>query len=252
MRRLLGNLLHPQPQLRWFGRTDTGRVRDHNEDAFCILEDRRLLLVADGMGGHNAGEVASRLALELLVKRLSPGEVRKCLGNPHRIRHLLVSGFRQANQEVRAAGEGEESLRGMGCTLLAGLFDREILHTCHVGDTRCYRMETGGLRQVTADHSVAACPGSGTAHEGAAPSRHVITRAIGFPWGEDPEYHAFRLAPGERLLFCSDGLWSMVALPRLEAILAGAASPEQACDHLVAAANEAGGRDNITAVVVFV
>jgi protein phosphatase len=136
---------------------------------------------------------------------------------------------------------------------LAGLIDRNTLHTCHVGDTRCYQAGKDGLRQITTDHTMVAACGAAAATSGKPPpSRHVITRAIGFPFAEDPEYHELRLAAGDRLLFCSDGLWSMLAAGRLETILAAAAGPEQACDRLVTAANEAGGRDNITAVVVFV
>lgn len=250
MLQLIRKIFYPQPKLTWFGRTDTGRVRSHNEDAFCILKDRRLLLVADGMGGHNAGEVASRLAVDFLAERFSPQQVGRCLGNAQGIRHLLLQGLRQANEAVIAEAQGKESLQGMGCTLLAGLLDRKTLHLCHVGDTRCYRAGNDGLQQITTDHTMAAAwEGS---RNGQPPPRHVITRAIGFPFAEDPEYHELRLATGDRLLFCSDGLWSMLPSSQLEAILAGAATPEQACDRLIEAANEAGGRDNITTVVVFV
>ncbi|MEJ2031689.1 MAG: protein phosphatase 2C domain-containing protein [Deltaproteobacteria bacterium] len=252
MRHFIRKMLHPQPKLAWFGRTDTGRVRSHNEDAFCILEDRRLLLVADGMGGHQAGEVASRLAVDFLAELFSPEQVAKCLGNPQEIRHLLVRGLRQVNEEVIAKAQGDESLRGMGCTLLAGLFDSDTLHTCHVGDTRCYQKTDKGLQQITTDHTAVAARREPARIPGAQPSsRRVLTKAIGFPFSEDPEYHELRLNDGDRLLFCSDGLWSMLPPGRIETIMAEAAAPEQACDRLVEAANEAGGRDNITAVIVF-
>jgi PPM family protein phosphatase len=247
---LLRKLLNPQPELSWFGCTDTGRARSHNEDAHRVLAAGRLLVVADGMGGHNAGETASRLAVDSLAEFFSPATIDKSLGNPQEARHLLVTAVRQANETVINQAHADASLAGMGCTLLVGLIDRNILHTCHVGDTRCYRAAGKKLQQITSDHSAMAPTNTGSGNGGRP--RLVLTRVVGFPFQEDPEYHETRLAAGDRLLFCSDGLWSMLPDPRLYAILQEASHPEAACRALIEGANAAGGRDNITAVVVFV
>ncbi|MCP4628034.1 MAG: serine/threonine-protein phosphatase [bacterium] len=237
------------------GRTDTGRVRSHNEDNFCILADRQVFVVADGMGGHNAGEVASQVAIETLSDYLSKKAIRKIKGNREEIRHFLIKGFHDTNDVVMKMAQEDESRNGMGCTLVTGLIDGDWLHTCHVGDARCYMADKQGLEQLTSDHSVIAAyeekAGAGDTTEQKRPPRQVITRAIGFPFSEDPEYHCRALRPGNRLLLCSDGLWSMVDDKQIHDILISAEATEQASDTLVQKANEAGGTDNITAVVIF-
>ena len=237
------------------GRTDTGRVRSHNEDKFCILGDRKVFLVADGMGGHNAGEVASQAAIETLSDYFSKEAIRNLKGNTEEIRHFLIKGLHYTNDVVMKMAREDESRKGMGCTLVSGLIDGDVLHTCHVGDARCYIADKQGLEQVTTDHSVIA------AYEKKArssnptglkrPPRQVITRAIGFPFEEDPEYHCREIRPGNRLLLCSDGLWSMVNDKQIHEILISSEMAEEASDILIEKANEAGGTDNITAIVIF-
>ena len=141
----------------------------------------------------------------------------------------------------------------MGCTLVSCLLDGDLLHTCHVGDARCYVADSNALEQLTTDHScIAEYEGmKGIAGDIKRPPRQVITRAIGFPFPEDPEYHLRRIVPGSRLLLCSDGLWSMVEDSALHQILMSSETPEKACNAMINKANEAGGTDNITAVVVF-
>ncbi len=243
----------PDP-LPSFGRTDTGRVRSNNEDSFAILPDRNLFLVADGMGGHNAGEVASRVTIETLVDYFSAAALAGMRGRPEQIHHFLISGLLHANEQVIRMAGGDETLRGMGCTLVVAFIDDRTLHTCHVGDARCYRTDGDRLVQITTDHTLLAkvesATRNGTGEGRGVVNRHVVTRAIGFPFQEDPEYHATPLAAGTTVLLCSDGLWSMVDDGRILAILRQAASPEEAADILVREANEAGGKDNITAVVI--
>ncbi|MEW6593246.1 MAG: protein phosphatase 2C domain-containing protein [Thermodesulfobacteriota bacterium] len=231
-----------------FGRTDTGRVRDHNEDSFAILADRGLYLVADGMGGHNAGEVASRLAIEALIEYLAPARIRQMRGHDEETRHSMIAGLHAANRVVMEAAEREPACRGMGCTLVAAFLDDSTLHTCHVGDARCYVMDSAAFTQITTDHTGMTYQPPGASEQ--PRSRPVVTMAIGFAFQQDPEYHRLVLQPHQRVLLCSDGLWSMVAHAELHAILRGAASPEEACATLVERANIAGGRDNITAVVI--
>jgi protein phosphatase len=234
---------------RAFGRTDTGRVREHNEDSFAILADRGLYLVADGMGGHNAGEVASRLAIETLIEYFTPARLRQMRGHDEETRHSLVAGLHTANRAVMDASDHEPSYRGMGCTLVACRLDGTTLHTCHAGDARCYVVDHDSIVQITTDHTGIAYQIQGGSYQ-PKPHRQVVTMAIGFPFQQDPEYHRLSLKPGQQILLCSDGLWSMVGDAELQTILLTAASPEEACATLIERANGAGGRDNITAVVI--
>ena len=149
----------------------------------------------------------------------------------------------------------DDSRNGMGCTLVSCMIDDDSLHTCHVGDARCYVAGRKGLEQLTTDHSVIAAYekkiSAGNTTEMKKPPRQVITKAIGFPFPEDPEYHCRTIDPGNRILLCSDGLWSMIDNQQIQKILNSAETPAQASETLVFKANEAGGTDNITAVVIF-
>ena len=241
-----------QRNISFYGRTDTGMVRDHNEDSFCSLRNRRLFVVADGMGGHNAGEVASRLAIESLLEFLSEEKIREIRGNDEAIHQSMLAAFAHANQAVMNKAAAEETMKGMGCTMVACLLDENRLHTCHVGDARCYISEKSSLRQITTDHtSVTYINRTDASNNVVQIPRSVVTRAIGFHSQEGPEYHKTILRPGCRILLCSDGLWNMVDHTRLEQILLNAPTPEKASESLVKAANEQGGRDNITALVIF-
>lgn len=234
------------------GRTDTGRVRPHNEDSFCTLGNRSLFVVADGMGGHRAGEVASRMAIEALIEFLTEERRQAAAGNSASSRRLLLDGFHHANQTVMKSAAANPTQRGMGCTMVACLVDNATLHTCHVGDARCYLAHQGSLELITTDHTgLSPVPGSSSTNGDTAQLRKVVTRAIGFPFPQEPEYHANPLRPGDRVLLCSDGLWNMLDQCRLEQILLNATTADGASKELINAANEEGGRDNITALVLF-
>lgn len=250
MIQLLKKLFKPSNRrLSCFGRTDTGKVRSQNEDNFSILKERRLFLVADGMGGHNAGEVASRVAIESLIDFLSPAKIRGMAGNPEATRHSLIAGFHHANQSVVNMAAEDSALEGMGSTLVACLIEKNTMHTCHVGDSRCYLFDNREeLVQITTDHT---CSATVNNKQGEAIPRQVLSRAIGFSFTQDPEYHAIAIQPGNKILLCSDGLWSMLDDRQIGRILKESPSPEEACDTLVHRANEAGGKDNITALVIF-
>jgi len=244
------------PHVGMFGRTDTGKVRLNNEDSFAILPHRNLMMVADGMGGHKAGEVASRTAIEAMVQLLADDSLRKAAGNQNEIRHLLIHGLRHVNEKVMSKACESEDYSGMGSTFIMGYVDHGLLYTCHVGDVRAYLL-ANDLLQLTRDHTYAAEVSRGTAWQTqtsgtAKVTRHVVSRALGFPFPEDPDCTITQVAAGNRVLLCSDGLWSMLPDSSLATILSQAATPEEACDQLIAAANEAGGKDNITAVVGFV
>ncbi len=233
-----------QVRLDSFGRTDTGLLRQANEDSYALLAERGIYLVADGMGGHNGGEVASRMAIESTLTAISEEDIRKNKNNALACRHLLIQAFRQANQDVLTAAAKDEELLGMGCTMICALTTGRQAHLCHVGDVRGYLFRKGELIQITSDHSLAA----GTNKKGIA--KNVVTRCIGVTMEQDPEYHCVELKSKDQILLCSDGLWNMVDDKTITTTLQQATNPEQACTTLINQANDAGGRDNITAIII--
>lgn len=255
----LSKLFNPgRVEMRVFGRTDTGRVRPHNEDSFCILPDRGIMMVADGMGGHNAGEVASKAAIESMITLLNQGILGKAANNPVETEHTLIRSFRLTNEAVIGMATDNAQQAGMGCTFILGFICKNMVYTCHVGDVRCYRFSDAKLTQITNDHTYAAeyekrkhdDPRFEPTEE--PPARNIVSRAIGFPFLDDPECHHFQVKNNDRIILCSDGLWSMLEDKKIAEIIATAATPETACDTLIDQANQAGGKDNITAVVAFI
>jgi serine/threonine protein phosphatase PrpC len=222
--------------------TDVGRVRDHNEDGYLLEDDLGLFALADGMGGHLGGEVASATALDAL---------RSAFTERHDLRDAVVA----ANDAVYAKSAGDDNLRGMGTTLTAGVLgdDGETLIIGHVGDSRAYLLRDGALRRVTTDHSLVEeliQAGELTEEEAMRdPRRSMITRAIGLERGVEVDLFPIVLIRGDRFLICSDGLTDMVSEADLADVLVNDPDPTSAAQHLVDAANAAGGVDNITVVI---
>ena len=245
----------PDIPLTSAGQTDIGQVRGNNEDNFGIVKSSNIFIVADGMGGHNAGEVASRVAVDTIRAHFSPDVLDSIKGNNQEIRHSMISCFQSANEIVMKMAVEDESLHGMGCTLVMGFVDRDTLHTCHVGDARCYIASEDGLRQITTDHTslVELQKEYGDDQDllEQLPTRNVVTRVIGYPFPEAPEYNSVRLKENNRILLCSDGLWSMVDDQMIFTTLISSESPEEGVKELIKFANDAGGNDNITGVLVF-
>lgn len=243
------------PSLPSAGASDIGRVRNGNEDAFAILADSRLFLVADGMGGHNAGEVASLAAVKVIGDYFSPPLMGALRGNGQETRHALIKSFTLANETVIALASEKEEWYGMGCTLVVAYFDDRTLHVCHVGDARCYLFSAGRCRQLTTDHTTQVeMRREATVVDGQAtplPSRHVVTRVIGYPFPAPPDYTACPFHPGDRVLLCTDGLWSMVEEETILKVMTESPGPEAAVERLVTLANASGGTDNITGVAIF-
>ena len=222
--------------------TDQGQLRDNNEDAFLVDDERALFAVADGMGGHRAGEVASRTAIESLRASMASGIP-------------VNDAIERANTAVidRAAGDGE--LEGMGTTMTAVVpAGGHQLLIGHVGDSRAYLVHEGNLRRVTEDHSLVEelvregrlTPEQAESH----PQRAIITRALGIDTDVDVDVYTLDVDPGDRLIVCSDGLNTMVRDRDVERIARGESDPQHAADALVAAANAAGGEDNITVIII--
>ncbi|HVM40554.1 MAG TPA: Stp1/IreP family PP2C-type Ser/Thr phosphatase [Acidimicrobiia bacterium] len=227
--------------LRVGGATDVGRSRSANEDAFLCDDDRLLYAVADGMGGHRAGEVASSTALEAVSDRAVDGTP-------------LDEAIRDANTVVFEKAQANPDMRGMGTTLTAMQIVEGTARIAHVGDSRAYLLRDGQLTRVTDDHSLVEelvregrlTPDQAAVH----PQRSVITRALGIDDDVVVDTYEVELRSGDRLLLCSDGLTSMLRDDRILDLLRRTADPQTAADALVEAANAAGGDDNITVVVV--
>lgn len=220
--------------------SDIGRVRHHNEDRSLVGGD--LLVVADGMGGANAGEVAAQMAVDAVGALPAPVTVEV-------VRTAVID----ANRAIRRLARDEPDKSGMGTTLTAALMRDHTLDLVHVGDSRAYLWRDGVLTQITDDHSVVAelvRRGSITAEEAEShPHRNVITRALGAEAEVDADTVTTEVRAGDVLLLCSDGLSSYVAHAAIAGVLAGAPSLSVAARELVAAANAAGGADNVTVVL---
>ena len=171
------------------GLTDTGLIRESNQDRFLIDTDSGLFIVADGMGGHKAGEVASKMAAESFVRFLSAEKVREIRRNPAAIQHTIISGFYKVNQDVMDEGARTKVRKGMGCTLVTCFVDGDWAYVAHVGDVRCYHLDNGKLHQVTTDHSTITDTECIVDGEQVHKKKNVVTMGIGFPFSEDPELH---------------------------------------------------------------
>jgi serine/threonine protein phosphatase PrpC len=233
--------------------TDVGRVRGHNEDAFYLSEDRSVLIVADGMGGHEAGEVASALAIEAISDFLFTQHRLSADRGSDSPEQVLTEALEAAQRRVQEASHGQETDRQMGCTILLGFLQGNQLYTCHAGDVRCYVSSAGELEALTRDHSVVAALVAGgqlTADEARVhPKKNEVLQAIGMPYGVVPDVNSRELKAGDRLLLCSDGLWEALSNDEIAAVLASDGSMRQLATQLVDRANGAGGPDNITVVL---
>jgi PPM family protein phosphatase len=223
-------------------KTDTGRQRRDNEDSAFVRAP--LFVVADGMGGAQAGEVASAMAVEAFHQDL-PDE-----GSPE---ERLTARIRSANRQIYDVSRTEHEHAGMGTTLTAVYLADDYLAVAHVGDSRAYIFRDGALTRLTQDHSlVEELVRQGKLTEAQAaehPQRSIITRALGIESDVDVDTWSYPMRAGDVVLLCSDGLTSMISEEQIAGILAAEASLDGAGDRLIAAANDAGGRDNITVVL---
>lgn len=266
--------------VRSYGLTDRGRVRPGNEDCFLIAELARSLrvrqasfgqpgmqysecrahvfMVADGMGGHQGGEVASQVCVETVENFLLNTLRNVCRLKANEEQSVLMEfqkALVQADARLIEESSQKAELYGMGTTLTVAFVEGSKLFLAHVGDSRCYLLDQGELQQLTRDHNMAAemVRRGLLSPEEAAKSRmrHVVTNVLGgAEQGVHVELHRVELRPGDILLVCSDGVTGMLPDSRIAEILTAEFDPEDACQRLVAEANEKGGKDNITAIVV--
>jgi serine/threonine protein phosphatase PrpC len=245
-----------------YGRTDVGRRRKVNEDSFLVSPETSLYAVCDGMGGHNAGEVASRMAIETIAAFITRSAVEKEITWPWGLdanlsfdANRLKTAIRLANARVFQAADNREELTGMGTTVVTALVSGDTMTVGSAGDSRCYLVRNGELKQLTRDDSwVSAALGEGILNSDDVerhPLRNVITKAVGARDAIDLDVLEHDLKPGDVVLLCSDGLHGMIGDQEIARILESSpGSLEEASARLVDAANEAGGRDNVTVVLL--
>ncbi len=244
--------------------SDIGMVRSNNQDSmFTMLSatvsveeqpDFGLFIVADGMGGHHDGERASAIAVRTIAKHVVDNFYRSLVGaaTPDADRPIISEVLSEALQKANEAVSAE--IPEGGTTVTAAALLGDLVYLAHVGDSRAYMITADGIEQITRDHSLVQrlieldqlTPEEAAAH----PQRNVLYRAIGQSENLEVDVLTHRLPAGGRLLLCSDGLWNQVSEQNLLQIVQSSKSPQEACDHLITLANDRGGPDNITAVLV--
>lgn len=255
--------VRPLRPWQFAGDSDVGRERAHNEDAILVDADRKLVVLADGMGGYQAGEVASQLAIDVVREDSSDatltetdlGRIDPETGISVAMRQLRGA-IEKANNRICSVARGREELNGMGTTIVAARFYEGRVGIAHVGDSRCYRLREGVLEQLTRDHSyVQDQLEKGLISEDEAkhsPQKNLITRALGIDAIAEADVQEFRTRPGDTYLLCSDGLSDLVDDKSIETQLAREANPADRTKRLIDAANGNGGRDNISVILVVV
>jgi len=227
------------------GKTDKGLVRKVNEDAFCIETDLGLLAIADGIGGHASGEVASKMAIEILRDSL------KKEGEPFPER--LDLGVKLANKTIFEAAQSQSQLNGMGTTLTAVQLIGNRLGVAHVGDSRVYLIRGGVIEQITDDHTIVSeqvARGMMTREEAArSDMRNILSRALGIGPEVKVDLEELTVSEGDRVVLCSDGLSELVSEDEILSEVQSSNRPDLACNELVNLANRRGGEDNITVIV---
>jgi len=246
-----------------FGLTDVGKKRKHNEDAYALDEAEGFFVVADGMGGHAAGEVAAKITVETIGEFIAATRQKEEATWPFKYNHelhfnsnRLAVAIEKANERVMAAVAAQPWLKGMGTTVVAGLLNEKILSLAHVGDSRAYLYRNGELSRLTDDHSWVheqVTAGILTEEEAKThPLKNVVTRALGGGPSVSPDLREMEFRTGDVFLFCSDGLTTMLSDEEIRDLVAENEdkTAEARCQSLVDLANEKGGVDNITVVLV--
>lgn len=244
------------------GKTDVGCRRSTNEDAYGLFDDLSLYIVADGMGGHAAGEVASRMAVDMIrdymTSRANPKEspsfpdISRDL--PLIAQHLIASG-KVANQKIFELGQSNPAYQGMGTTMVGFVINGNKAYVTHAGDSRAYLIRTGTIKQITEDHSVI----NEYIHQGRLskddaanhPLKHIVTRALGTNLKVDIDINIVPLLDGDILLLCSDGLSNPLSdLEILKEVMDHRTHLEDGCQYLIQVVLDRGGDDNITVILL--
>ena len=250
----------PFKEIEFGAQSDPGHMRGNNEDCFRAVPELGLFVLSDGMGGQASGEIASRMVCETVVEHcLDAAEhvacsSRDCAGDISELGNQLSSAIRLANSAVRSAAEKIPEQAGMGATVVAVMLTEERAVIAHVGDSRAYRLRNGQLEQLTRDHSFVAeqvQQGMMSEHEAAQSNlQNVLMRAVGADAEVQVDVTEELFAEGDTLLLCSDGLTKELSDAQIAGVLGGIEDPREAAESLVDMANEAGGSDNITVIVL--
>jgi protein phosphatase len=233
-------------KINTIGNTDTGKVREVNEDSFVINESKQLFIVADGMGGHNAGDVASKMACDLYSDKFNP--------NAEDIKLEMKAVFEQVNDDVFNDAKENMEHYGMRTTLIVSHIKDDTIHIAHAGDVRCYLLRDGMIKPLTEDHTLVyhlvkegiITPEEAKKH----PMRSQVAKSIGNEQKVDPDYSTETLKKGDIYLLCSDGLWNMLEDACIKSILEKESSLEDRAKILIDTANDNGGKDNITVLLI--
>lgn len=239
------------------GGSDAGSTRANNEDALLLDPARRLFVIADGMGGHAAGEQASALVIRELDRRLTADKLQAALAEGEEaVQALLTATFTETNAEILAFAEEHPDLAGLGATAVLGLLDgNNRLYVANIGDSRAYHLRGETATILTRDHSMAALlmeeQGLSADDVRGTKLRNHLTMVLGSEEELAPAYSTCQLQRGERVVLCTDGLWDMLQDDDIAQIVYYSATPREAVYSLIAAADTEGGLDNITAIVIF-
>jgi protein phosphatase len=248
--------------LKYAGQTDVGKKRDHNEDDLCLAPEENLYMVADGMGGHASGEVASKMAVETISNFFQETSEDEEITWPYKMdrdlgyeENRLNAGIKLANMRIHETAEQNSAQRGMGTTIVALLFSGETAYLGHVGDSRIYRWRDGTLTQVTDDHSLLndyiKMKDLSEEEIENFPHKNVIVRALGMKESVEVDVNTETPQPGDVYLLCSDGLNAMTPDDEIEQIMNEYVDDlETTCRKLIDSANNNGGNDNVTVALV--
>ena len=234
--------------------SDVGRIRQNNQDSCLVALEQNLFIVSDGMGGHQAGEVASKAVVTVLPRMIEQRLAGMSSSETSQIEDVLREVILELSQRLRAESAGRVGLKGMGATVALAWLRGPLAHLAHMGDSRVYLFRQGHLIRLTEDHSIVAlllkhgdiAPEEARKH----PAQGKLSRYVGMEGEVYPDVQTVSLQSGDRLLLCSDGLTNMVSDAQIAKLLQSHSEPELACRALVDTANAAGGKDNITVVVV--
>ncbi|CAF1808212.1 MULTISPECIES: protein-serine/threonine phosphatase PrpC [Bacillus] len=236
-------------------KTDTGKIRQHNEDDAGIFKGKDefiLAVVADGMGGHLAGDVASKMAVKAMGEKWNEAETIPTA--PSECEKWLIEQILSVNSKIYDHAQAHEECQGMGTTIVCALFTGKTVSVAHIGDSRCYLLQDDDFVQVTEDHSLVneLVRTGEISREDAEhhPRKNVLTKALGTDQSVSIDTCSFDIEPGDKLLLCSDGLTNKVEGTELKDILQSDSAPQEKVNLLVDKANQNGGEDNITAVLL--
>ncbi len=248
-------------KIRYAAKTDVGMKRTHNEDYFSLIEDEQLFIVADGMGGHASGEVASKMSAETIsefYQRTKDDEATwpfKMDRNLSYIENRLVCSIKLANLRIFETSCRDIRYKGMGTTIVSVLVCGDKIYVGHVGDSRLYRVRGDEVTPLTRDHSLLedykeAKPDMTEEEERNFPHKNVITRALGMRETVEVDIKQYQIESGDTFVLCSDGLSGMITDDQIQHVVSNAKSLERAVAELVDAGNRAGGTDNITTLLL--